>query len=77
MLGRAVVAILSSRRSATVTDVLEEIWEKYVAPGRLTIRVFRHPSGELWSPDLDEALKILEAAGVLERRGSLVVCRGC
>ncbi len=29
----------------------------------MTIRLYKHPSGEAWSPELEEALCILEAAG--------------
>lgn len=77
MLGAAIVSVLSLRREATPSEVLEEVLEKYVLTGRLVIRVYRHPSGELWSPDLDEALRVLEAAGVVERRGRLVACKAC
>ena len=30
---------------------------------KVTVRIYKHPSGEAWSPELEEALCILEAAG--------------
>ena len=62
---------------APVEAVLREVWRRYVSGGdgeRVVMRLFSSPAG-LWSPDAEEALEILEAAGLVERRGRLLVLR--
>ncbi len=57
---------------ADLNRVLVEVWRRYVNGGdgvRVTMRLYRHPSGYYWSPDAEEALEVLEAAGVIVRRG--------
>jgi len=61
---------------AELDTVLARIWSKYVASGngeRVVMRLYHHPSGELWSPDAEEALRVLEAAGIIKRRGRVLI----
>lgn len=78
-LGKAIMRVLGELGGrAEIDDVLERVWREYVAgggSGRVVMRLYRHPSGELWSPDADEAIRILEAAGVIERRGRVLLVR--
>lgn len=63
---------------ASVDTVLREVWRRYVAGGggeRVVMRLYSAPGGRLWSPDAEEALHILEAAGIVERRNGLLVLR--
>jgi predicted ArsR family transcriptional regulator len=63
---------------ASLDQVLVEVWKRYVAGGngvRVTMRLYRHPSGYYWSPDAEEALEVLEAAGVVARKGHMVLLR--
>ncbi|ABM80627.1 hypothetical protein [Hyperthermus butylicus] len=65
--------------SADVDTVLAEVWKRYVeggGPEKVTMRLFRHPAGYYWSPDAEEALSVLEAAGKLVRRGRHLVLVG-
>ncbi len=61
---------------AELDVVLARIWSKYVKGSngeRVVMRLYHHPSGELWSPDIEEVLRVLEAAGVVKRRGRVLV----
>ena len=63
---------------ADINTVLVEVWRRYVGDGgpvKVTMRLYRHPSGYYWSPDAEEALEVLEAAGVVYRKGRMVVLR--
>jgi len=75
----AIVRVLRDRGGSGDLDaVLREVWRRYVAGGdgeRVTMRLYRHPSGRLWSPDAEEAIRLLEAAGLVERRGRLLALR--
>jgi len=60
---------------ASLDRVLVEVWKRYVAGGngvRVTMRLYRHPSGYYWSPDAEEALEVLEAAEVIARNGNTI-----
>jgi len=62
--------------SADVDTVLREVWRRYVSPGngeRVVMRLYPHPSGRLWSPEAEEAIRLLETAGLLERKGRRLV----
>jgi hypothetical protein len=64
---------------ADIDTVLSRVWEQYVEKGngeRVVMRLFHHPSGELWSPDAEEAIRVLEAAGVVKRVGRTLIARG-
>lgn len=61
---------------AELDTVLVKVWDKYVENNkgeRVVMRLYHHPSGELWSPDAEEAIRVLEAAGVVRRRGRLLI----
>ena len=61
---------------AELDTVLARIWSKYVTSNngeRVVMRLYHHPSGELWSPDAEEALRVLEAAGIIKRRGRVLI----
>ncbi|WP_168371293.1 hypothetical protein [Pyrodictium occultum] len=65
--------------SADLDTLLREVWRRYVEHGdgeKVVMRLYRHPSGRLWSPDAEEALRVLEAAGVIVKRGRWVALRG-
>ena len=62
--------------SAPLNKLLMEVWRRYVEPGngeRVVMRLYRHPSGRLWSPDAEEALHILEAVGAVAIHGERVI----
>lgn len=63
---------------AEMDTLLREVWTRYVEAGngeRVVMRLYRHPSGRLWSPDAEEALRVLEAAGIVERQGRTLVLK--
>jgi len=62
--------------AADMDTVLREVWRRYVAQGngeRVVMRLYQHPAGKLWSPEAEEAIRTMEAAGLLERRGRRLV----
>ena len=77
-LGAALVETL--RRlggEADLDTVLLETWRLY-GPGsevQTVMRLFRHPTGRVWSPEAAEALELLAASGVVELRGGRVRLR--
>ena len=61
---------------AELDTVLAKVWSKYVMGSngeRVVMRLYHHPSGELWSPDAEEALRVLEAAGIIKRKGRMLI----
>ena len=78
-LTRAILEVLRGLGGrADLDTLLAEVWRRYVEPGgpeRVVMRLYRHPSGRLWSPDAEEALHVLEAAGYIRRRGRVVELR--
>ena len=75
----AIVSVLRDLGGrADINTVLVEVWRRYVGDGgpvKVTMRLYRRPSGYYWSPDAEEALEVLEAAGVVYRKGRLVILR--
>jgi hypothetical protein len=63
-------ALRSLGGSAELDALVEEVWKRW--GGKAPLRVYRHPSGRLWSPDVDEALKVLSAAGIVRVVGRKV-----
>lgn len=77
-LTKAVVEVLSSRRRPLrYQDLVEELLRRYSdGEKRAILRVFRSPEGGVWSPELDEALRVLVLAGLVEIRGEKIYLRG-
>jgi hypothetical protein len=77
--GEAIVRVLQDLGGAADVDtVLREVWRRYVSPGdgeRVVMRLYSHPAGRLWSPEAEEALRSLEALGLVERRGRRLLLR--
>lgn len=57
--------------SASVEEVLLEAWRRYGRGGseRVVMRLYKTPTGSVWSPEAEEALRVLEEAGVISRAG--------
>lgn len=64
--------------SARLEDVLQEVWKRYVRGGseKVVMRLYKSPAGRVWSPEAEEALRILEEAGVIVRRGDRIYLVG-
>ncbi len=75
----AIVRVLKDMGGEGEVDtVLRVLWRRYVKGGngeRVVMRLYRSPAGKLWSPDAEEALKILVAAGVVQLRDGKLVLR--
>lgn len=61
--------------SSTINELLKELWKRYVGgkgEERVVMRIYLSPPGKLWSPEAEEALGVLESAGVIERKNGKV-----
>ncbi|MET1101108.1 MAG: hypothetical protein ABWW69_01320 [Pyrodictiaceae archaeon] len=70
-----VISILEESGGKIGYEELVERLRSIVARERLGLRFFSHPSGRFWSPELNEAIKTLAFAGILEVHGDELVLK--